>query len=48
MFDAQKTKDQCVLWIRDFFEKNGKYTGVVQFKYNVEENTEETEEFNDL
>ena len=23
MFDAQKTKDQCVLWIRDFFEKNG-------------------------
>ena len=24
MFNAQKVKDQCVLWIRDFFEKNGK------------------------
>ncbi len=24
MFDAQKVKDQCVAWIRDFFEKNGK------------------------
>ena len=24
MFDAQKVKDECVLWIRDFFEKNGK------------------------
>lgn len=24
MFDAVKIKDQCVLWIRDFFEKNGK------------------------
>jgi len=23
MFDAKKIKDQCVLWIRDFFEKNG-------------------------
>lgn len=23
MFDAKKVKDQCVLWIRDFFEKNG-------------------------
>ena len=23
MFDAQKVKDACVLWIRDFFEKNG-------------------------
>ena len=22
-FDAQKTKDACVAWIRDFFEKNG-------------------------
>ncbi len=24
MFDALKVKDKCVLWIRDFFEKNGK------------------------
>ncbi len=24
MFDAKKIKDECVLWIRDFFEKNGK------------------------
>ena len=24
MFDAMKTKDRCVQWIRDFFEKNGK------------------------
>jgi len=24
MFDAMKVKDQCVEWIRDFFEKNGK------------------------
>ena len=24
MFDAIKTKDRCVAWIRDFFEKNGK------------------------
>jgi len=24
MFDALKVKDQCVEWIRDFFEKNGK------------------------
>ena len=24
MFNAQKTKDECVAWIRDFFEKNGK------------------------
>ena len=23
MFDAQKVKDQCVLWIRKFFEENG-------------------------
>ncbi len=23
MFDAVKVKDQCVQWIRDFFEKNG-------------------------
>ena len=24
MFDAKKVKDQCVQWIRDFFEENGK------------------------
>ena len=24
MFDAVKVKDDCVAWIRDFFEKNGK------------------------
>lgn len=24
MFDALKVKDQCVKWIRDFFEENGK------------------------
>ena len=24
MFDAVKVKDQCVEWIRDFFETNGK------------------------
>ncbi len=24
MFNAQKVKDDCVKWIRDFFEKNGK------------------------
>ncbi len=24
MFDARRTKDKCVLWIREFFEKNGK------------------------
>lgn len=24
MFDAEKVKDACVLWIREFFEKNGK------------------------
>lgn len=24
MFNAQKVKDECVLWIREFFEKNGK------------------------
>ncbi|MCR5041272.1 MAG: NAD(+) synthase [Clostridia bacterium] len=23
IFDAEKTKNECVLWIRDFFEKNG-------------------------
>lgn len=23
MFDAKKVKDECVLWIRDFFDKNG-------------------------
>ena len=32
----------------EFFEKNGKYTGVVQFKYNVEEDKEDTETFDDL
>ena len=24
MFDAKKVKDECVQWIRDFFEENGK------------------------
>lgn len=24
MFDAEKVKNQCVAWIKDFFEKNGK------------------------
>ena len=24
MFDAKKVKNECVAWIRDFFEKNGK------------------------
>ena len=24
MFNAQKVKDECVTWIRDFFEQNGK------------------------
>ena len=24
MFNAEKVKDECVQWIRDFFEKNGK------------------------
>jgi len=24
MFDARKVKDECVRWIRDFFEENGK------------------------
>ncbi|MBO4904662.1 MAG: NAD(+) synthase [Lachnospiraceae bacterium] len=24
MFDAKKTKDECVQWIKDFFEENGK------------------------
>lgn len=24
MFDAKKVKNECVTWIRDFFEKNGK------------------------
>ena len=24
MFDAKKVKDECVEWIRDFFDKNGK------------------------
>lgn len=29
MFDAKKIKDECVLWIRDFFEKNGKECNAV-------------------
>ena len=24
MFDAKRVKDECVAWIRDFFENNGK------------------------
>ena len=24
MFDAKRVKDQCVAWIRQFFEENGK------------------------
>ena len=24
MFDAKSVKEECVVWIRDFFEKNGK------------------------
>ncbi|MBR6646740.1 MAG: NAD(+) synthase, partial [Clostridia bacterium] len=24
MFDAEKVKNECVKWIRDFFENNGK------------------------
>lgn len=24
MFNAEKVKNECVQWIRDFFEKNGK------------------------
>ena len=24
MFDAKKIKDECVKWIQDFFEENGK------------------------
>ena len=24
MFDAEKVKNECVQWIRDFFEENGK------------------------
>ena len=24
MFDAERVKNECVIWIRDFFEKNGK------------------------
>ena len=24
MFDARKVKDECVEWIRNFFEENGK------------------------
>ena len=29
MFDAKKVKDQCVLWIRNFFEENGKACNAV-------------------
>jgi NAD+ synthase len=29
MFDAKKVKDECVEWIRDFFEKNGKDSNAV-------------------
>ena len=29
MFNAIKTKDECVLWIREFFEKNGTDCNVV-------------------
>lgn len=29
MFDALKTKNDCVLWIRDFFDKNGKTCNAV-------------------
>ncbi len=29
MFDATKVKNQCVEWIRDFFEKNGKTCNAV-------------------
>ena len=29
MFDAQKIKNECVDWIRDFFEKNGKDSNAV-------------------
>lgn len=29
MFDAKKIKDECVLWIRNFFEENGKDSNAV-------------------
>lgn len=29
MFDAEKVKNECVAWIRDFFEKNGKECNAV-------------------
>ena len=29
MFDAKKVKDEIVVWIRDFFDKNGKYCNAV-------------------
>jgi len=29
MFDAKKVKDECVEWIKDFFEKNGKNCNAV-------------------
>ena len=31
MFNAEKVKNECVAWIRDFFEKNGKYTTKTRF-----------------
>lgn len=29
MFNAEKVKNECILWIRDFFEKNGKDANAV-------------------
>ncbi len=29
MFDAEKIKNECVLWIKEFFEKNGKDSNAV-------------------
>ena len=29
MFDAEKVKDQCVAWIRSFFEENGRNCNAV-------------------
>ena len=29
MFDAKKVCDECVAWIRDFFEENGKNCNAV-------------------
>ena len=36
MFDAKKVKDQCVLWIRDFFEKNGIEDKYAHFKSYID------------